>query len=160
MNYAKKSLVLVASIALLAVASTSIRRTWADEAKKTEVKKSELRNQMEDMDDDFKKLKRTVRKAEQNEQSLKLLTAIQQRMVACKEMTPERAAKIPEADRAKFLAHYRKEMAGVIIDFCQVEQAILDGDNPKATELYKAIVEREDKAHDVFMEKDEKKKKE
>src|SRR5438309_1667924 len=128
MNYAKKSLVLVASIALLAVSSTSIRRALADEAKKTEVKKSELRNQMEDMDDDFKKLKRTVRKAEQNEQSLKLLTAIQQRMVACKEMTPERAAKIPEADRAKFLANYRKEMAGVIIDFCQVEQAILDGD--------------------------------
>ena len=67
-----------------------------------------------------------------------LLTAIQQRMVACKEMIPERAAKIPEADRAKFLAHYRKEMAGVIIDFCQVEQAILDGDNAKATELYQA----------------------
>ena len=113
---------------------------------------------MEDMDEDFKKLKRTVRKAELNEQSLKLLTAIQQRMVACKEMTPERLAKVPEADRAKFLKDYRREMAGVIIEFCQVEQAILDGDNAKATDLYKAIVEREDKAHDVFMEKEEKKK--
>src|SRR5947209_881494 len=101
----KLLIVLVGCAGLLVISSASLRRASA------EVKKSELRNQMEDMDDDFKKLKRTVRKAEQNEQSLKLLTAIQQRMVACKEMTPERLAKIPEADRAKFMKDYRREMA-------------------------------------------------
>jgi hypothetical protein len=152
MKSLNKILIVLVSVATLAVSLTTVRRALA------EVKKSELRNQMEDMDEDFKKLKRTVRKAEQNEQSLKLLTAIQQRMVLCKEMTPERAAKVPEADRPKFLKDYRREMAGVIINLCEVEQAILDGDNSKATDLYKAIVEREDKDHDSFMEKEEKKK--
>src|SRR5437764_9299472 len=110
MKSLNKILIVLVSVATLAVSLTTVRRALA------EVKKSELRNQMEDMDDDFKKLKRTVRKAEQNEQSLKLLTAIQERMVKCKEMTPERLAKIPEADRAKFMKDYRREMAGVIVD--------------------------------------------
>src|SRR5260370_4065521 len=121
LNHVKHFLIVFAAGAALTLPLASwSRRALADEPKETKGTKSELRNQMEDMDDDFKKLKRTCRKAEQNEQSLKLLTAIQQRCVTCKELTPERAAKVPEADRAKFVKEYRREMAPGTTDFCKM----------------------------------------
>ena len=48
-------------------------------------------------------------------------------------------------------------MAGTLINFCELEQAILDSDNAKAVEIYKGITDREDKDHDQFKEKDEEK---
>jgi hypothetical protein len=160
MNRVKNSLLVLATAAAFALPLASIsRRAMAEEPKKEEkVQKSELNNQMEDMDEIFKKLRRSIRKSDQNEQSLKLIQEIQTKAVACKDMVPTKAAKVPEADRAKFVTAYRKEMAAVIIDMCQMEQALLDGDNAKAQEIYKAIGEREDKDHDQFMQKDEKKK--
>ena len=162
MNRIKKTFLIVATAAILALPLTTLnRRAGAEEPKKTEVKvqKSELNNEMEDMDEAMKKLRRSIRKVEQNEASLKLLTEIQLKAVNSKAMIPTKTAKMPEADRAKFVLAYRKEMAAVIIDLCQMEQALLDGDNAKAQEIYKAIGEREDKDHDQFMQKDEKKKK-
>jgi hypothetical protein len=153
----KISVILLAAPAL-PLAPLCHRASAADEPKKEDkVKKSELNNEMEEMDETFKKLRRSIRKADQNEASLKLIQDLQTRAIASKEMIPTKAAKVPEADRAKFVTAYRKEMAAVIIDFCHVEQALLDGDNAKAQELYKAIAEREDKDHDQFMQKDEKK---
>src|SRR4051812_9978351 len=122
------------------------------------VQKSELHGHMEDIDELLKKLRKSCRKPETNEESLKLLTEIQELMVKSKALVPTRAAKVPEADRAKFIADYRKEMAGTISQFLEMESAILSGDNAKAQDIYKAIVEREDKDHDLFMQKDEKKK--
>jgi hypothetical protein len=119
------------------------------------VKKSELANNMSDIDDTMKKLRRSIRKPEADAQSLQLIADLQRQMLTCKTMIPSKTAKIPEADRPKFIAAYRKEMAGVMINFCELEQAILDGDHPKAIDIYKSITEREDKAHDQFMEKDQ-----
>jgi hypothetical protein len=121
------------------------------------VKKSELSNQMEEVDEMMKKLRRTLRKPESNEESLKLIGDIEQRMVTSKSLVPTKAEKVPEPERAKFVAAYRKEMAGVIAVFCQIEESLIDGDNKKALELYKSITEREDKDHDQFMQKEEKK---
>lgn len=152
------ALTLAASTALF---SASVpRHASAAEPKTAEVKvqKSELNSEMEDMDEAMKKLRRSIRKADQNEASLKILAEIQAKAVSSKGMIPTKTAKLPEADRAKFVTAYRKEMAAVIIDLCQMEQALLDGDNAKAQEIYKAIGEREDKDHDQFMQKDEKKK--
>jgi hypothetical protein len=121
------------------------------------VKKSELANNMEDVDEMMKKLRRSIRKPEADAQSLQLIVDLQKQMLTCKTMTPSKAAKLPESDRPKFIAAYRREMAGVIINFCELEQAILDGDHPKAIDIYKSITDREDKAHDQFMEKDQEK---
>ncbi len=160
-DWKRRLLVVAAASSLALPLATFTRRAMAADAPpaaEKKVQKSELHSEMEDMDDDFKKLKRTVRKAEQNAESLKLISAIQARAVKSKEMIPTKAQKLPDAERAKFVAAYRKEMAAVLIDFCQMEQAILDGDNTKAQDIYKAVVEREDKDHDVYMQKEEKKK--
>ena len=160
MNRANHRVLILATAALLALPLTSItRRALAEEPKKeVKVQKSELNNTMEDMDEVFKKLRRSIRKTEQNDASLKLIQELQTKTLACKDLTPTKAAKVPEADRAKFVLAYRKEMTAVLIDLLQMEQALLDGDNAKAQEIYKAIGEREDKDHDQFMQKDEKKK--
>jgi hypothetical protein len=147
--------VVVAAAGMSLPWSPAYNRAVAAEEK---VQKSELNNQMEDMDESFKKLKRTLRKSEQNAESLKLIADLQQKSVLCKGMVPMKAAKVPEAERAKFVTEYRKEMAGVIIQFCEMEQALLDNNNEKAIEIYKALVERQDKDHDQFMQKEEKKK--
>jgi hypothetical protein len=154
----KKWISLVAAVTFAMPAAYFVRPTVAAAAEEKKVEKSELHGHMEDIDDLLKKLRKTCRKAESNEESLKLITEIQELMVKSKALTPTKAAKIPEGERAKFVADYRKEMAGTIMQFCEMERAILDGDNGKAQEIYKAIVEREDKDHDVFMQKDEKKK--
>ena len=157
LNRLKKTLLVLAATTSLALPVASFcRRAVAEEAK---VKKSELSGEMEDMDESMKKLKRTVRKAEQNPESLKLIAEMQAKCVSSKGMIPTKVEKLPEAERAKFITAYRKEMAAVIIDLCQMEQALLDGDNDKAKEIYKAIGEREDKDHDLFMQKEEKDKK-
>jgi hypothetical protein len=147
--------VVAAAAGMLMPWTRACNRAAAAEEK---VQKTELNNQMEDMDESFKKLKRTLRKSEQNAESLKLIADLQQKSVVCKNLVPLKAAKIPEAERAKFVTEYRKEMAGVIIQFCEMEQALLDNNNEKAIEIYKALVERQDKDHDQFMQKEEKKK--
>ena len=155
-----KKLISLTAAALFAipVAQFAARPAAAVAAEEKKVQKSELHEHMEDIDDLLKKLRKTCRKAESNEESLKLITDIQELMIKSKALIPTKAAKIPEADRAKFVTEYRKEMAATIMQFCEMERAILDGDNGKAQEIYKAIVEREDKDHDQFMQKDEKKK--
>ena len=154
----KKLISLTAAVMLAMPAAYFVRPAVSLAAEEKKIEKSELHGHMEDIDELLKKLRKTCRKAESNEESLKLLTEIQELMVKSKAMVPSKAAKLPEADRAKFVADYRKEMAATIGMFLDMEQAILSGDNGKAQEIYKAITEREDKDHDQFMQKDEKKK--
>jgi hypothetical protein len=123
---------------------------------RAEVKKSELRKQMEQMDESMKKLKRTVRKAEFDKETLELIGHMEQVAVTCKSMTPSKAASVPEADRAKFIAGYQMGMASLLSDMCQLEIAVLKGDQVKAHDLYKKLKDDEDKGHDAFMPDEDK----
>src|SRR4051794_21417377 len=64
-----------------------------------EGKKTELNDRMEEMDESLKKLRRTIRVADQNKESLELIAKIQQGALACKGMVPAKAATVPEAER-------------------------------------------------------------
>ncbi len=119
--------------------------------------KTELHHRMKEMDDAMKKLRRTLKSADTNADSLDLIAKIEQLAVTCKSMTPSKAATLPEADRPKFIASYRKEMAGLLTEVCKMESAVLDGDNAKAQEIFANLKEMEDKGHDKFNEDDEKK---
>jgi hypothetical protein len=156
MKTQQKLLIALLCLTFAAVGSIQALRPSVAHAE-DKVKKSELSNTMGDIDDMMKKLRRSIRKPETNAQSLQLLADIEKAMVACKSMTPSKAATVPADQKDKFIAAYRKEMAGTIINLCELEQAILDGDNAKAVEIYKGITEREDKAHDQFKPKDEEK---
>ena len=140
---------LLLAVAILAFAAPFVR---AAEEKKT---KTGLDDQMENIDEAMSKLRRTIRKAELNNDSLKLLTDLQQAAVACKAMVPAKAAKLPESQRAPFIAAYRKDMAELVISLSQMEIAILNGDNTKAQDIYKQLKTMEDKGHDKYKEEEQ-----
>jgi len=119
-----------------------------------EKKKTELNNRMEEMDTSFKKLKSSIRNAQQDAQSLELIGKIEQLAITCKAMTPSKAASVPADKRDAFILSYRKEMARLVADMCAMETALLDGDRAKAQELYKKLTTEKEDGHDKFQDDD------
>ena len=111
---------------------------------------TELAKQMEEMDDDLKKLRKSLKVPAENSASLELLTKLQQVTVSCKALIPAKAAELPEAEKAKFVAGYRKDMAVLLTHLCQIETAVIDGDNAKAEELFKGLKKIEDDGHEKY----------
>jgi len=122
------------------------------------VKKTELHEHMEPIEEAMKKLRRTIRKPDGAAESLDLISRIEQEALVCKAMVPSRTATLPEAERAKFLNAYRKDMATFITQVLQMESAVIDGDADKAMTVYKGLKTFEDDSHDKYMQEDEKEK--
>jgi hypothetical protein len=127
-------------------------RAGAEEKKQ----KTELNKQMEVIDEGMKKLKRALRKPDQNAVSLQLITKIEEAAVACKGMTPSRATTLPSDQIPSFVVDYRKQMIALVESMCKMESALLDGDNKKAQAVYKELKTQEDDGHDKFMPADDK----
>ena len=113
---------------------------------------TELAKQMEVVDSGIKKLRRSLRKAESNEESLKTIDAVQKALVKSKDLTPAMAAKIPEAERAKWVAAYKKDMEETIKTVEQMRAAVKDGKNDEAQKIYATIKKQEDKGHETYTE--------
>ena len=111
---------------------------------------TELAKQMEQIQDHLKKLRKTVKDAAANKDSLETLSKLQALTVSSKALVPAKAAARPEAERAKFVAGYRKDMAALLEHFCKIETAVLDNDNAKAEELFKQIKKLEDAGHEKY----------
>jgi hypothetical protein len=140
----RASILLLASL-LLAAPFTAARLARAAED-------TELAKQMEQMDDEMKKLRKSLKDAASNAASLESLTKLQQWTVTAKALTPAMAAAMPEAEKAKFVAAYRKDMAGLLAAYAQIEVAVLDNDNAKAEELFKGLKQIEDDGHEKYSE--------
>src|SRR5215211_922935 len=91
-------LVALSSILLLGVPAVTQLVRAADEKSKD----TELSKHMESMNDNLKKLRKSIKSASENAASLELLTKIQQDTVASKALVPAKAATVKEADRAKW----------------------------------------------------------
>jgi len=154
-----KSLLAIAVSAILTGAAAPTVGAAAAKGAEEKVKKGPMAEHMETIDDAMGKLRRTIRKAELNTESLKLLQEMQQEAVVCKGMVPPMAAKVPEAQRQQFLANFRKDMDKFVIALSNMEIAILDGDNAKAQDVYKTLKTMEDEGHDKYKEQDETPKK-
>ena len=113
---------------------------------------TELAKQMEQIEDAMKKLRRTLKKPEDNAKSLELVAQMQQAAVASKSQTPAMAAGVPEAERQKFVQGYRKDMSRFIADMCQLEIDLLDGDNAKAVATFEKLKKWEDDGHEKYTE--------
>ena len=144
---------LLLALALLSAPVALLSRGARGEEKKA---KTELDKKMEVMDEGMKKLKRTLRKADQNPQSLKVIAEVTDAASAARDLTPAKAASLPEADRKKFIDDYRKGMTHLIETMDQMKKAVTDGDNKKAMELHKLLKQQEEDGHDAFMESDDK----
>src|SRR5688572_8633068 len=65
---------------------------------------TELMKQMEVIQDEQKKLRKSIKAAAENAQSLESLDKMQQATVLSKGQVPVKAKNVPEAERAKFVA--------------------------------------------------------
>ena len=156
MNRTKTGMVLLA-LALLAglpggVAVTLGQEEQAAADKAKASTDTELAKQMEIIDEGLKKLRRTLRKPDQNKDSLEIINQIQAAAVACKALPPAKAAKLPEAERQKFVMAYRKDMAAMIVQLLNMEIAVLEGNNDKANEIHKGMKKIEDEGHEKYEE--------
>ncbi len=79
------------------------------------MKKTELHKKMEVIDDGMKKLKALHRKRRLKiPRRSRLCGEIIDAATACRDMTPSKAAKLPEADRKKFIDDYKASMTKLI----------------------------------------------
>ena len=141
--------------ALLLAGAMSLPRVAAAAAQDEEKSKvvdldTELAKQMETIDDSMKKLRRTLRKPESNPDSLKLIEAMEKAAVKSKDMVPAKVAKMPEAERAKVVEAYKKDMEAFIKSVGEMKAAVKDNKNDKAQEIYKTMKTQEDKGHEKY----------
>ena len=109
-----------------------------------------LAKQMEIMEDGMKKLRRTLRKAESNKESLELIEKVEKAAKASKDLVPAKAERMPATERAKFVEGYKKDMEATIKTIGEMKAAVQEGKNDKAQELYKTIKTQEDKGHEKY----------
>ena len=113
---------------------------------------TELAKQMEVMDEAMKKLRRTLRKAESNAESLEWIDKLEKASVKSKELIPAKLAKMPEAERAKVVEAYKKDMDAFLKSVGELRAAVKAGSNDKAQEVYKTLKTHEDKGHEKYTE--------
>ena len=109
-----------------------------------------LADTMLELQSALKKLRRSVRKQEQESDSLAHLQVIQRTALITKDLVPAMTADVPEADRAAFVKAYRREMLVLLQKCIACEIAVLDGDTDAANALYKEIAAMEDSGHERF----------
>ncbi len=109
-----------------------------------------LPDTMLELESALKKLRRSIRKEEEDAASLASLQRIQEAALRCKTLVPALAADLPEAERPAFLRAYRREMAAFLEKAVACEIALLDGDREKARALQKALADMETPAHERF----------
>lgn len=111
-----------------------------------------LAEHMETLSSAVKRLRRTIPEASQRADSLATLVEAQRAVLEVKQMTPPLAAKQPEAERAAFIAAYRKTIAELLGKLLELEVALLDGDQARIDEAYKRVRAMEDSGHERFTE--------
>jgi soluble cytochrome b562 len=124
-----------------------------------EAKETELQKKMEEIETGLKKLRRTLRKTEENAESLKTIGQVKAAMEASKKLAPAMAASVPEAERAKFIESYKKDMDVVIAEMGKMEKAVKDGKNADAQAVLKKLTELEEAGHEKYIKDDAKKEK-
>ena len=133
------------------------RAAAAQDEKESKEKKvadldTELAKQMEIIDSGMKKLRRSLRKAESNKESLETIEKVHGAAVKSKDLVPAMAAKQPEAKRAESVAAYKKDMENTIKTIEQMRDAVKEGKNDKALEIHKTLKTQEDKGHEKYTE--------
>ena len=134
----------------------------ADEPAKKEKKEGQedtpLQKEMEGIEKEMKNLRRTLRKAEQKDDSLKSVANIKASATKCKDLVPAMAKTVPAADRDKFVAAYQKSMDEFIAEVGKLEAAVKDGKTEDALEIHKHLKELEDAGHEKFTQSTDKPK--
>ncbi|MSR61951.1 MAG: hypothetical protein EXS08_05855 [Planctomycetes bacterium] len=111
---------------------------------------TELGQHMEKLEDTLKGLRKSMKDPATLPAALSALAEIESLTLQCKLLTPEAAAKLPEAERAAFVTAYRRQMVDFLTHQLELEGALLDGDPAKVKAAFDKLREMEDPSHERF----------
>lgn len=142
------------AIATIATGVSLLPRASAEPAASAPVldDETELDRRMLVIKAQVRTLRRSLRDAEKNPDSLSALHALQGAALEAKLMIPRTAAAIPEGERAAFVQAYRKDMVIFLEGALETERHVLEGDLVAAAEAFKALRALEDPGHERYTE--------
>lgn len=100
---------------------------------------TELGQWMDKMGSAFRKLRRQITTPEANASSRELMAVMIDAATHARELTPEKTAEIPEADREKYVAAYREKMDELLGKLRDIDAAFAANDNAKADQLVREL---------------------
>jgi len=109
-----------------------------------------LDKEMKTMNRAFRQLKKQAGDAAQNASSLALVAQMEKAAAASAELTPEKAADLPEKDRAAFEADFKAKMRNFSDALGKLEAALKAGDNAAAAKLVADLGAQERAGHKEF----------
>jgi cytochrome c556 len=111
---------------------------------------TQLGKEMSAMNKAFRQLKKQVADATQNASSLELVAHLKKGAEASVDLIPEKAAGLPEADKAAFVEKYKKEMKEFVAALDKLEAAFKAGDNEAAGKLLTELNAMQKAGHKEF----------
>jgi soluble cytochrome b562 len=115
-----------------------------------EEKKTDLEMRMDKVGKAFRKLRKQVADPTQNASSLDLLKTMQEAAKEAAAFTPEKAADLPEDQRAKFTEDFKAGLQDLQDRFAKLQAALEAGKNDDAQAIVKDLVDFEKKEHKEF----------
>ncbi len=109
----------------------------------------DLEEVMHDLEKQFEAVIAAIEKKEAKT-ALDLMTKVQTICIAAKTMTPPKIRIIPEADKAAFVAGYRKQMMVLLKSAADLEISLIDGDLEKAKKLTEEMDAMQKTGHDAY----------
>ena len=152
--FASSILLVVAPLGFAADASTTTAPEKAP-AKGPEVAgrdrdTTELGEKMDESGDAFKKLRKQITDASKNASSLELVAIMRKNSEAALNLEPAKTPDVPEADRAKFLADYKKGIHQLIEKLDALTASLKANDNAAAEKQLKDLAAFQREAHKQF----------
>ena len=120
-----------------------------------EMEEEALHEGMSQLNRSLRTLRKSLRDEGRNEESLLVVAEAERGASMCKTERPPLTDQQPEAERAAYVADYRRALIEVQRGLLDLEEALLAGDNEKAQELLKAVKKLEGPGHDRFAPEEE-----
>lgn len=111
---------------------------------------TELDHKMEDMNGAFRKLRRQISDASSNASSLELVAKLRKASEESVALIPAKAARVPEADREKFVADYQAKMKEFIAEVDKLKTALEAGKNDEAAAILNKLNSLQKSGHREF----------
>lgn len=147
-----RALMILASCGAFALGSYALFNTGAAQAQEPAHEHNELEESMEKIKGGVRKLRRSLKSAESDADSLMAIAGIQAAALTAKGESPRMTGSLPEAERAAFIVAYRKQMIELLQSMLTLESALLDGNREAATAAFDAMRGLEDPAHERFIQ--------
>lgn len=109
-----------------------------------------LEKQMEKLNKSLRQLKPVIGDPAKKEAALGHLADAIAASKASIDMEPQKAKEIPEAERAKFIADYKKAMDGLVEKLGKIESAIREGQIGEARKQFEELGKLKRSGHDKF----------